>query len=181
MRDFGAAGRQGTEILTPFRRDAARLGEKLLIEPFDVGRVGSLQVRRIVLVLEYCAHELGRGGSNANDYAAAKPEGARSVAKQPLSSNALASHECAEQPPFVGDQCDVGHKNTLQDEAGAHDPEQSCARNGDEHEHAAAGEAHFQYRKELGMIAQNEREQRIGFLSSAHDQGQCQKRVGHAE
>src|SRR5688572_2854984 len=86
--NFGVGGRERSEVLAPFRWNAARFGEVLLIEPFDVGRVGSLQVRRIVLVLEYCAHEVGRGGSFANDYAAAKPEGARSVAKQPLSSNA---------------------------------------------------------------------------------------------
>jgi hypothetical protein len=95
VRNFGAVRRQGTEVLTPLRRDAARLDQVLLIEPLDVGRVGSLQVRRIVLMLEYCAHELGAWGSSANDYAAARPEGARSVAKQPLSSNALKSQKCA--------------------------------------------------------------------------------------
>src|SRR5688572_22879897 len=94
--NFGVAGCERCEVVAPFRRNAARLGEVLLIQPFDVGRVGSLQVRRVVLVLEYCAHGLGQGGSLANDYAAAKPESARSVAKQPLSSNALTSQECAQ-------------------------------------------------------------------------------------
>ena len=141
VRNFGVACREGAEVLAPLRRNAARLGEVLLIEPLDVGRVGSLQVRRIVLMLEYCAHELGRGGVCAYDYAAPEPEGARSVAKQALSSNAVTSQERTQQPPFVGDQCDVRHKNALEDDADAHDAEQPRPRHGDEHEHAGARQA----------------------------------------
>ncbi len=70
------------EILTPLRRHTARFGEKLLIEPFDIGRIGSLQRRRLVLFLEYCAHGPGLGGAQANELAASESESARSVAKR---------------------------------------------------------------------------------------------------
>jgi len=76
---------------------------------------------------------------------------------------------------------DVGHKNTLQHHADPHDAEQSCARDGDEHEDAGAREPHFEAREELRPNAQDELEQRIHFLCTARDERDGQEGVDHAE
>jgi len=75
MSDLGAVAAERAEVSPPFGRHAARLGEKLLVEPFDVGRIGSLQWRRIVLILEYGAHERRPGREWPKGKAQPKAEG----------------------------------------------------------------------------------------------------------
>src|SRR5512147_3280588 len=82
MGDVPAVLSQGAEIVTPLGGHAARFREELLIEPLDVCRIGSLQRRRLVLFLEYCAHVPGLGGAQAIEFAASESESARSVAKR---------------------------------------------------------------------------------------------------
>ena len=87
----------------------------------------------------------------------------------------------AQHPELVADQGDIGHEETLQNRPDTHHTEPPGTRHGDEHEHPATGQRHFQNRERPWVNLEHPGQQRVRFNRAVRKQRQREERIRDAE